>query len=169
MGLSRCCPRIRCACSEPSSHRSPSSWLEPRCLERCHPRQPGAGQLTLPIPLFRLILVERATVRLTLSAPFTPSRGPAGWPLWPLAHRSRCPTTPGRPRSGARSSTSSFPGGLWPPLLAYNHEEEEPMSNENVELFRSAYDTYSRGDVSAILRFVSRRDHQEARAFAGLD
>ena len=43
------------------------------------------------------------------------------------------------------------------------------MSNENVELFRSAYDTYSRGDVSAILRFVSRRDHQEARAFAGLD
>jgi hypothetical protein len=61
------------------------------------------------------------------------------------------------------------PGGAFPPLLAYNHEEEEPMSNENVELFRSAYDTYSRGDVSAILRFVSRRDHQEARAFAGLD
>ncbi len=43
-----------------------------------------------------------ATVRLTLTAPLTPSRGPLGWLLGPPAVRCCSPSTPGRPWTGGR-------------------------------------------------------------------
>src|SRR5712691_3040298 len=70
-------------------------------------------EVALPVHQRRSILVQHATVRLSLTAPITPPRGPIGWPRRPVLAFCR-PSAPSRPSTRCTSSAASDAGGFGP-------------------------------------------------------
>ncbi len=95
--------------------------LTVRTMKPRLPRSHMAGSLRQPTRLARSQAAfdtdaGHATVRLSLTSPFTPSwGGPTGWPRRP-AIVSCCPSAPSRPSARCPSSAAFHRGGFGPNL-----------------------------------------------------
>jgi hypothetical protein len=103
----------------------------------------------LLVRVVRSILVEDATVRLTLTAPLTPSRGLLGWLLRPPSTDYCRLSSSSRPWTGASASAASPRGAPAPALARTTDDRRDSMANENAALIRGAYEGWKSYPPSA--------------------
>jgi len=117
------------ACREATTTSSSVAALTVRTME---PRV-ATSQITgvwlcrghaLPVQVGRSILIPDATVRLSLTAPLTPSRDRTGCPRRPV-FGSCCPCAVSRPWAGRTSSAAPHRGGFGPHPVTRKRERSE--------------------------------------------